>query len=70
MTAGLIYQLTFLFSIVLIVSMSFIMLWMINARLLNSIHVLSYHDPLTTLKNRRALEKIVPNIMQKVEKSV
>ncbi|CED72194.1 putative membrane associated signaling protein [Aliivibrio wodanis] len=67
MTAGLIHQLTFLFSIVLIVSMSFIMLWMINARLLNSIHILSYHDPLTTLKNRRALEKMVPNMMQEVK---
>ena len=67
MTAGLIHQLTFLFSIVLIVSMSFIMLWMINARLLNSIHILSYHDPLTTLKNRRALEEVVPNMMQKVK---
>ena len=67
MTAGLIHQLTFLFSIVLIVSMSFIMLWMINARLLNSIHILSYHDPLTTLKNRRALEEEVPNMMQKVK---
>ena len=67
MTAGLIHQLTFLLSIVLIVSMSFIMLWMINARLLNSIHILSYHDPLTTLKNRRALEEVVPNMMQKVK---
>ncbi|MGR6862287.1 diguanylate cyclase [uncultured Aliivibrio sp.] len=67
MTAGLIHQLTFLFSIILIVSMSFIMLWMINARLLNSIHTLSYQDPLTTLKNRRALEDVVPTMMKKVK---
>ncbi|MFA0232240.1 GGDEF domain-containing protein, partial [Vibrio sp. 10N.261.45.A7] len=54
MTAALIHQLAFLVSIVLIVSMSFTMLWLINARLLRSIHELAYSDPLTTLGNRRA----------------
>jgi diguanylate cyclase (GGDEF)-like protein len=65
MTANLIHQLTFLFSIVLIVSMSFTMLWMINARLLSSIHELSYSDPLTSLGNRRALDEIAPELMKK-----
>ncbi|OEF08400.1 GGDEF domain-containing protein [Vibrio genomosp. F10] len=57
MSANTIHQLTFLFSVILIVSMSFSMLWMINARLLRSIHRLSYQDPLTGLKNRRALDE-------------
>ncbi|MGC9461439.1 GGDEF domain-containing protein, partial [Vibrio genomosp. F10] len=57
MSANTIHQLTFLFSVILIVSMSFSMLWMINARLLHSIHRLSYQDPLTGLKNRRALDE-------------
>ncbi|WGV98575.1 diguanylate cyclase [Vibrio sp. YMD68] len=57
MNANTIHQLTFLFSLTLIVSMSFSMLWMINARLLHSIHRLSFQDPLTGLKNRRALDE-------------
>ncbi|PME35806.1 hypothetical protein BCV39_16385 [Vibrio sp. 10N.286.55.E10] len=64
MTAALIHQLAFLVSIVLIVSMSFTMLWLINARLLRSIHDLSYSDPLTALGNRRALDEMVPVIMK------
>lgn len=40
------------------------MLWLINARLLRSIHDLSYSDPLTALGNRRALDEIVPVIMK------
>ncbi len=65
MTAALIHQLAFLVSIVLIVSMSFTMLWLINARLLRSIHDLSYSDPLTALGNRRALDEMVPVIIKK-----
>ncbi|MFA0232261.1 GGDEF domain-containing protein, partial [Vibrio sp. 10N.261.45.A7] len=38
---------------------------LINARLLRSIHELSYSDPLTTLGNRRALDEMVPVIMKK-----
>nr|PMI86129.1 hypothetical protein BCU35_15940 [Vibrio lentus] len=64
MTAALIHQLAFLVSIVLIVSMSFTMLWLINARLLRFIHDLSYSDPLTALGNRRALDEMVPVIMK------
>ncbi|PTO71107.1 GGDEF domain-containing protein [Vibrio splendidus] len=67
MAATLIHQLAFLVSIVLIVSMSFTMLWLINARLLSSIHELSYSDPLTVLGNRRALDEIVPVIMKQAE---
>ncbi|MCG9641317.1 GGDEF domain-containing protein [Vibrio sp. Isolate34] len=66
MAAGLIHQAVFLFSIVLIVSMSFTMLWMINARLHSSIHDLSYRDHLTTLGNRRALDEMVPVMMKQV----
>uniref|UniRef100_UPI001E447EAC GGDEF domain-containing protein n=2 Tax=Vibrio TaxID=662 RepID=UPI001E447EAC len=65
--AALIHQLAFLVSIVLIVSMSFTMLWLINARLLSSIHELSYSDPLTVLGNRRALDEMVPVIMKQAE---
>lgn len=64
MAATLIHQLAFLVSIVLIVSMSFTMLWLINARLLSSIHELSYSDPLTALGNRRALDEMIPVIMK------
>ncbi|WP_047049982.1 sensor domain-containing diguanylate cyclase [Vibrio mexicanus] len=63
MAANIIHQITFILSIVLIVSMSFSMLWLINARLLQSIHTLSYEDPLTALHNRRALEATVSSIM-------
>jgi diguanylate cyclase (GGDEF)-like protein len=65
MTAGLIHQLTFLFSICLVVSMSFCMLWLINARLLTSIKELSAQDALTGLLNRRAMEGVIPEIVEK-----
>ncbi|MCE2595345.1 GGDEF domain-containing protein [Motilimonas cestriensis] len=67
MAANLIHQLTFLFSIILIVSMSFSMIWMINARLLRSIHCLSYQDPLTELQNRRALDDAIPLFQQQAQ---
>ncbi|PSW10860.1 GGDEF domain-containing protein [Photobacterium rosenbergii] len=66
MYAGMIHQLTFLFSIVLVVAMSFSMLWMINARLVKSIHDLSRRDPLTQLYNRHALERKLPKLMAKL----
>lgn len=66
MSAGLIHQLTFLFSICLVVSMSFCMLWLINARLLISIENLSIQDALTGLLNRRAMEKVIPKMVQRV----
>ena len=68
MYAGLIHQLTFLFSIILVVAMSFSMLWMINARLVKSIRDLSRRDPLTQLYNRHALERRLPKLMSKVSK--
>ena len=63
MYAGVIHQLTFLFSIILVVAMSFSMMWMINARLINSIRELSRRDPLTQLYNRRDLERKLPKLM-------
>ncbi|HDM8232485.1 TPA: GGDEF domain-containing protein [Vibrio campbellii] len=66
MSAGLIHQLTFLFSICLVVSMSFCMLWLINSRLIDSIENLSIQDALTGLLNRRAMEKFIPKIVQRV----
>jgi diguanylate cyclase (GGDEF)-like protein len=50
---------TYILSIILIVSMSFSMLWLINARLVHSLQCISQQDPLTTLKNRRALDLAV-----------
>ncbi|ORT52220.1 hypothetical protein ST37_02485 [Vibrio sp. qd031] len=67
MQASQVHQLTFLFSIVLIVSMSFSMLWMINARLLRINEHLLHQDPLTKLKNRRALNDAIPQFQQKVQ---
>lgn len=69
MDAAFVHQLAFLFSIFLIVSMSFSMLWLINARLLRSIHVLSYEDPLTELNNRRALDEAMLEIETQVEQT-
>ena len=63
MNAGLIHQLTFLFSICLIVGLSFNILWLINARLVVSINDLSLRDALTGLYNRRALEEIIPDLI-------
>lgn len=67
MQANLIHQLTFLLSIVLIVSMSFSMLWMINARLLRTNAYLLYQDPLTKLKNRRALNDTISTFQDKAQ---
>lgn len=52
-------EFSYIFSIILIVSMSFSMLWLINARLVHSLQCLSQQDPLTTLQNRRALDRAV-----------
>lgn len=68
MNAGLIHQLTFLFSICLIVALSFNILWLINARLVTSINDLSLRDALTGLYNRRALEDIVPCLLNDASK--
>lgn len=62
MNASLVHQLAFLLSIILIVSMSFLMLWLINARLIRNIHVVSNQDPLTSLFNRRSLEESIANM--------
>ncbi|MEZ9232217.1 GGDEF domain-containing protein [Vibrio amylolyticus] len=64
MQAGQIHQMTFVFSIVLIVSMSFSMLWLINARLLRTNKHLLHLDPLTKLKNRRALNDAISRLQQ------
>ncbi len=68
MTAGFIHQMTFLLSICLIVAMSFSMLWLINGRLIQSINDLSHLDALTGLHNRRAMEEIVPNLVNQAHK--
>ncbi|MDV5169979.1 GGDEF domain-containing protein [Photobacterium rosenbergii] len=68
MYAELIHQLTFLFSIILVVAISFSMLWMINARLVNSIYDLSRRDPLTQLYNRYALERKLPDLINEINK--
>ncbi|MDF2152548.1 GGDEF domain-containing protein [Vibrio sp. CAU 1672] len=68
MTAGLVHQLTFLFSIILVVAISFSMLWLINARLVKSIHHLSYQDALTCMYNRRAMETMLPEALNKAKK--
>ncbi|GAL28030.1 GGDEF domain [Vibrio variabilis] len=57
MEADIVQKLAFLSSIFLIVSLSFSMLWMINARQVEAIYALSYFDPLTNLRNRRALDR-------------
>ncbi|MCF7484213.1 GGDEF domain-containing protein [Vibrio sp. J1-1] len=68
MNAGVIHQLTFLFSICLIVGLSFNILWLINSRLVASINDLSLRDALTGLYNRRALEGIVPRLITDASK--
>ncbi|MDV6252208.1 GGDEF domain-containing protein [Vibrio sp. EA2] len=68
MNAGPIHQLTFLFSICLIVGLSFNILWLINARLVSSINDLSLRDALTGLYNRRALEEVVPGLIYDARK--
>lgn len=68
MNSGLIHQLTFVFSICLIVGLSFSMLWLINARLVASINALSLQDALTGLYNRRALETVVPKLIDDANK--
>ncbi|MGF1695637.1 GGDEF domain-containing protein [Vibrio lamellibrachiae] len=63
MEGPLINQLPFLLCLFLIVSMTFSMLWLINARLLLAIKELSFTDPLTKLNNRRSLDQVVTSIM-------
>ncbi|MCK6264657.1 GGDEF domain-containing protein [Vibrio sp. ZSDE26] len=67
MQAKLVHQLTFLFSIVLIVAMSFSMLWLINARLLRANEHLLHQDPLTKLQNRRALNDTIWHFQHKAQ---
>ena len=69
MSAGLVHQLTFLFSIFLIVSISFCMLWMINARQLYAINELSFYDSLTKIRNRRALDLFVHDLKDRKDKT-
>ncbi|MGR5094130.1 GGDEF domain-containing protein [Vibrio maritimus] len=57
MEADIVQKLAFLSSIFLMVALSFSMLWMINARQVEAIYALSYFDPLTNLRNRRALDR-------------
>lgn len=68
MNAGLIHQLTFLFSLCLILLVSFNILWVINARLVTSINELSLRDALTGLYNRRALEAVIPKLIYNANK--
>ncbi|MFC5080808.1 putative diguanylate cyclase YcdT [Vibrio thalassae] len=65
MDAGVVHALAFLFSIFLIVAISFSMLWMINGRQVQAIYALSYFDPLTQLGNRRALEVYIEDDLPK-----
>ncbi|WP_428775089.1 GGDEF domain-containing protein [Vibrio sp.] len=60
MHSGLIHALTYLFCLILLVTISLSMLWLNNARLLNAIHQLSLKDPLTGLYNRRVMDEILP----------
>lgn len=64
MSSGLIHALTYLFCIILMVAISLSMLWLINARLLDSIHQLSQKDPLTGLYNRRAMDSLLPSLVR------
>ena len=68
MNAGLIHQLTFLFSLCLILLVSFNILWVINARLVTSINELSLRDALTGLYNRRVLEAVIPKLIYNANK--
>lgn len=68
MNAGLIHQLTFLFSLCLILLVSFNILWVINARLVTSINELSLRDALTGLYNRRALDAVIPKLIYNANK--
>lgn len=65
MQAGFIHALTYLFSLILLITLSLSMLWLNNARLLRSIHQLSLKDPLTGLYNRRVLDSVIPDLVLK-----
>ncbi|WP_038173599.1 GGDEF domain-containing protein [Vibrio pacinii] len=65
MHAGFIHALTYLFSLILLITLSLSMLWLNNARLLRSIHQLSLKDPLTGLYNRRVLDSVIPDLVLK-----
>lgn len=58
MQAGMVHQLALLIVILIIVTLSFSVPWMINARLVKAIENLSIRDSLTKLYNRRALDEV------------
>lgn len=60
MHSGVVHALTYLFCLILLVTISLSMLWLNNARLLNAIHQLSLKDPLTGLYNRRVMDQLLP----------
>ncbi|KGY11819.1 hypothetical protein NM22_14290 [Vibrio tubiashii] len=68
MAAGNIHALTYLFCLILLVTISLSMLWINNARLLQSIHHLSLKDPLTGLYNRRVMDSVLPELVEKARK--
>ncbi|NVD08217.1 GGDEF domain-containing protein [Vibrio sp. JPW-9-11-11] len=63
MHSGPVHALTYLFCLILLVTISLSMLWLNNARLIKSIHQLSLKDPLTGLYNRRVMDELIPTMV-------
>ncbi|NLS11901.1 GGDEF domain-containing protein [Vibrio sp. SM6] len=58
MSAGWMHQVPYLASMFLIMAMSFNLVWLVNGRLMRSVESLSMRDNLTSLYNRRGMDKI------------
>ncbi|MDN2483390.1 GGDEF domain-containing protein [Vibrio agarivorans] len=67
LSAGLVHQLAYLSIMLLVVTISFSMLWILNARLISAIDHLSKRDALTGLYNRLALDIKLPKLTKQAE---
>ncbi|MBP2700003.1 GGDEF domain-containing protein [Photobacterium lucens] len=62
MQAGWVHQIPYLTLMFLIMAMSFNLVWLVNGRLTHSVEALSIRDNLTSLYNRRGMDKLTPQI--------
>ncbi|WP_295894569.1 GGDEF domain-containing protein [uncultured Vibrio sp.] len=62
MQGGWVHQIPYLCSMFVIMALSFSLVWLVNGRLTCSIEELVLHDSLTSLYNRRGMDKIVPDM--------
>lgn len=64
MAASWVHQIPFITSVFSIIALAFCLVWIINSRLVRSLENLSMRDSLTSLYNRRGLEKVARHLFE------